>query len=419
MQEEKIYFVIDMNTFFASVECAERGLNPFDTLLVVADEASGKSPICLAISPKMKKLGVKNRCRLGDIPARLKYIIAKPRMKKYIEYATEIYGIYLDYIDSSDIHVYSIDECFLDVTDYLKLYNLSARELAKKFIDQIWEKLKIPASVGIGTNLFLAKIALDLVAKNAPDRVFFLDENLFKQRFSRHRPITDFWQISDGIKNRLERLGILTLYDITQADEKVLYDEFGVNAELLIDHAHGQESCTMADIKAYKTKNKSLNHSQILSKGYNVKDALVITREMAQALCYEMQKNSLVTNQIFLELTYEKRSVKNSKARKNLEATTNLSSIIDKAFIMLFNEIARRDELIRKISVSFFNIQDEKFEQYDMFADMKKIKKEKSLSKSILSVQEKFGKNSILKGRDFFENATQRERNQKIGGHSE
>ena len=246
--QQKTYFCIDMKCFYASVECAERGLNPFETNLVVADETRGKNALCLAISPKMKSLGVKNRCRMSEIPPSIKYMVAMPRMKTYIEYAADIYDIYLDYIDPNDIHVYSIDEAFLDVTDYLSLYGKSATEFASFLINEIARRKHIPSTAGIGTNLFLAKVALDITAKKAKSHIGYLDEELFKETLWTHQPITDFWQISSGTANRLARYGIYDMRRIATAPTELMYKVFGVNAELLIDHAFGRESCTIADI---------------------------------------------------------------------------------------------------------------------------------------------------------------------------
>ena len=232
MEDQKIYFVIDMKTFFASVECAERNLNPFETNLVVADESRSKGTVCLAITPKMKALGIRNRCRLYEIPQNIDYIIAKPRMKKYIEYAAKIYEIYLQYIDKNDIHIYSIDECFIDATSYIKFYKTTAKAFAQKLMNEIKDKLKIPSTCGIGTNMFLAKIALDLTAKKTKDGIGFLDEAKFRKELWNHRPITDFWQISTGIAKRLERYGIYDMKGITEIQEDYLYKEFGINAEL-------------------------------------------------------------------------------------------------------------------------------------------------------------------------------------------
>ena len=254
---ERIYLCIDLKTFYASVECVERGLDPFQTNLVVADPSRGKGAICLAISPKLKQQGVRNRCRIFEIPDTIEYITALPRMKLYMQYAADIYGIYLKYISKDDIHVYSIDEAFLDVTEYLKLYEMDAKRLARKLTDDVFDTTGITATVGIGTNLYLAKIALDITAKHTPDHMGYLDEETYKRTLWHHRPLTDFWQVGRGISKRLEKYGFVDMYDVAHAPEKVLYNEFGVNAEYLIDHAHGIEPTTIADIKKYIPKTNS------------------------------------------------------------------------------------------------------------------------------------------------------------------
>ena len=279
-EKQRVYFVIDMKSFFASVECAERGLDAMTTKLVVADKERSETTICLAVSPAMKKLGVKNRCRLYEIPKDIEYEIAPPRMKKYIEYAAEIYGIYLKYIDKSDIHVYSIDECIIDATDYLKIYNLKAKEFAQKLMNEINDKLHIPSSAGIGSNMYLAKIALDITAKHSPDRIGWLTQEKFIKTLWNHKPLTDFWGISTGISTRLAKYGIYDMEGISKADEDLLYKEFGINAELIIDHSNGIEPCLMSDIKDYKGKTKSISSSQILPCNYNFKDAKLVMREM-------------------------------------------------------------------------------------------------------------------------------------------
>ena len=268
MEKQRTYLCIDMKSFFASVECAERGLSPFETNLVVADESRGKGAITLAITPKMKALGVRNRCRLFEIPKNIDYIIALPHMSLYIKYCADIFDIYLDYFSPDDIHQYSIDEAFIDVTDYLSIYKLEPKQLAKKIINEIAERTHIPATCGIGTNLYLAKIALDITAKHCKDHIGMLDEQTFKETLWEHRPITDFWNIANGIATRLARYGIHDMKGVATAPEDLLYRNFGKNAKLLIDHANGKESCTIADIKNYKGKSKSISNSQILFSDY-------------------------------------------------------------------------------------------------------------------------------------------------------
>ena len=416
MPKQRVYFVIDMKSFFASVECAERGLDAMTTNLVVADTERGENTVCLAVSPSLKKLGVKNRCRLYEIPKTIDFIVAPPRMKKYIEYAAEIYGIYLKYIDKNDIHVYSIDECFIDATDYLKMYNLKAKEFAVKLTSEILEKLHIPSSVGIGTNMYLAKIALDITAKHAKDRIGWLNEEKFRQTLWHHKPLTDFWQISDGTASRLAKHGVFDMEGITSANEDNLYKEFGVNAELLIDHAWGRESCEIKDIKGYKSKSKSISSSQILPRNYEYSDAKIVMKEMIQNGCYDLFKYDYVTQHLHIYIGYgNDRS--STKGMVRMKETTNLFSIIGDYAEKLFDKIVDKKKPIRRIGYCFSDLAGIESEQYDFFTDLGKIEKEKKLVRSILQVKEKYGKNSMLKGIDFEKNATQRERNLVIGGH--
>lgn len=418
MAENKIYFVIDMKTFFASVECAERGLNPFETNLVVADESRTKGTVCLAITPKMKSLGIRNRCRLYEIPQDIEYIIAKPRMKKYIEYAANIYEIYLQYIDKNDIHIYSIDECFIDATDYIRFYKTTPKAFALKLMNEIKDKLKIPSTCGIGTNMFLAKIALDLTAKKTKDGIGFLNESKFRNELWTHRPITDFWQISTGIASRLERFGIYDMKGITEIEEDFLYNEFGINAELLIDHAFGKEICEISDIKKYKSKSKSIGSSQILPCNYNFNDAKIILKEMIQNGCYELVKQNYVAQGLHVSIGYGTKKDQIAHGTIRLGALTNLYSIIEEKAVELFNKIVDRNLPIRKIGYTFLNLLPGENEQYDLLTDLSKVEKEKKLTKSVIGIQNRYGKNSLLKGIDLGEKATQKERNNMIGGHN-
>ena len=417
-QKHRVYFVIDMKSFFASVECAERGLDPFETNLVVADESRGVGGICLAVTPKMKEQGVRNRCRLFEIPKDIEYIIAKPQMKKYINYAAEIYGIYLKYIDKNDIHVYSIDECFIDVTDYLKLYNVKAKEFALKLMKEIKETLGVPSTVGMGNNMYLAKIALDITAKHSKDFIGWLTEEKYRKELWHHRPITDFWQISTGIAKRLEKHNIYNMYDLAHADEEMLYKEFGINAELLIDHAWGRESCLIKDIKNYKTKKKSISSMQILHKNYDFKDAKLVMKEMIQFGCYQLYKEGYVTRLIHLIIGYGDKNKELIKGSIRMNETTNLFSFIEGYVDKLYDNLVDPKRAIRRIGYDFCDLKTAEFESYDMFVDIEKIKKEKKLIESMLTLQNKYGLNTILKGIDLYENATQRERNKLIGGHN-
>ena len=417
IDKQRCYFVIDMKSFFASVECAERELDALTTNLIVADSKRSDKTICLAVTPAMKKLGVRNRCRLYEIPKDIEYIIAPPRMKKYIEYASRIYEIYLKYIDKRDIHVYSIDECFLDVTDYLKLYKIKAKDFAIKLINEIKTKIHIPASVGIGTNLYLAKIALDITAKHNKDGIGWLTEEKFKKELWLHEPLTDFWGISKGVSERIKKFGITNMKGITNFDESLLYEEFGVNAELLIDHAWGRESCLMSDIKNYSSKSRSISNSQILPFDYSFKNAKIVFKEIIQEGCYRLVRENFMTAHLNIYIGYGNENRSGSKGSVTMKSMTNLYSQILPYAEKLFSEVANKFEPIRKIGFSFSQLIEDKFQQQNFFVDYKKVNKEKNLVKCILELKDKYGKNSILKALDFQEFATQIERNGQIGGH--
>lgn len=412
------YYVIDMKSFFASVECAELGLDPFKTNLVVADSSRGEGTVCLAITPKMKSLGVKNRCRMFEIPKHIKYKIVKPHMKKYIDYATKIYGIYLKYIDKNDIHVYSIDECFIDATDYLKLYNLSAKQFATKLTREINETLHIPASVGIGTNMYLAKIALDITAKHSHDRIGILTEETYRSTLWHHTPLTDFWQISTGISDRLAKHNIIDMCGIANFNEETLYKEFGINAELLIDHAWGRETCTIADIKNYKSRAKSISSSQILPQNYNFDDAKTVMMEMLQNGCYDLMRQNYVTQNFRIYVGYGDNRGDGAKGTCRMYECTNLYSTIYTYANKLFDDHIDKSRPIRKVGYEFFNLSHENAIQYNLFTDRNKIERETRLVKSVIKLQDKYGKNAVLKGLDLRKNATQKERNTMIGGHN-
>lgn len=416
--ESRTYFCIDMKSFFASVECAERGLNPFETNLVVADKSRGNGAICLAITPKMKSLGAVNRCRLYQIPNTIDYMIAMPRMKKYIEYAADIYEIYLKYIDKEDIHVYSIDEAFLDATDYLKYYNMGAKEFALKLVNEIANTKYIPSTVGIGTNLYLAKIALDITAKKSKDHMGYLNEEIYRETLWRHRPITDFWQIARGISNRLSKYGIFDMQGIAEAPENLMYETFGINAELLIDHAWGRESCTMQDIKSYKTKNKSVSSSQILFEDYPLEKALIVMEEMALNGCQELMKRHQITSHVGIYIGYSKDIIEPTGGSVRMAETTNVFSIIGKYVKELFLESTNRETPIRRLAITFNEVCDEGCEGYDLFTNFDNIEKERRGERVALDIKKKFGKNSIIRALDLKEGATSIIRNKLIGGHN-
>ena len=415
---DRIYLCIDLKSFYASVECAERGLDPFDINLVVADPSRGGGAITLAATPAIKKLGVPSRGRIFEIPKDIEYIIAPPRMSLYMEYSAKIYSIMLKYISPDDIHVYSCDEAFLDVTTYISLYKKSAKQIAQMILNDILEETNITATVGIGTNLYLAKIALDITAKHSPDNMGFLDECIYKQKLWHHQPLTDFWQIGPGTAMRLEMLGITDMYGIAHYNGNVLYKIFGVNAEYLIDHSWGRESCTIADIKAYKPKSNSISNSQILFEDYKTQDAFLVMKEMVDVNVLQLTENHLVTNHISLYIGYSKNVIKPSRGSRKIGITTNSCKLLMEEFVLLFKKIIVKDYPIRQIGISFGNLQDEYYEQYNLFTDLEDIQRERQLQQAIVSIQNKYGKNAVLKGMNYYDKATQRKRNTLIGGHN-
>lgn len=418
MEKQRTYLCIDMKSFFASVECAERGLSPFETNLVVADESRGKGAITLAITPKMKALGVKNRCRLFEIPKNINYIIALPHMSLYIKYCADIFDIYLDYFSPDDIHQYSIDEAFIDITDYLSIYKIEPKQLAKKIINEIAERTHIPATCGIGTNLYLAKIALDITAKHCKDHIGMLDEETFKETLWEHRPITDFWNIAKGTANRLARYGINTMKGIANAPEDLLYRNFGKNAKILIDHANGKETCTIAEIKSYKSKSKSISNSQILFSDYDYDKAHVVIQEMALTGCQRLIREHLIASHVGIFVGYSKDVIPQSGGMIKMADSTNLYSIIREYIDRLYEETISKDYPIRRLGICFSGLADESAEGYDLFTDVEALEKERKLENTVLNIKDRFGKNALLRGLDLKEGATQKERNKLIGGHN-
>lgn len=409
---------IDLKSFFASVECAERGLDPFKVNLVVADPERSEGTVCLAITPAMKSLGIRNRCRMYEIPKDVEFITAKPRMHLYMEYSANIYGIYLKYVSKDDIHIYSIDECFLDVTHYLKLYKLTAKELAKKILDDIFNETKICATVGIGPNLFLTKVALDITAKHVDDHMGFLDEELFKKTIWHHKPITDIWGIGRGIAKRLARFGVEDLYDLAHCDEKLLYKEFGINSELLIDHANGKESCTIEDIHTYKAKSNSISTGQVLFEDYNFEDALLVLVEMVDNLELELIEKHLVTNSISLSISYSKDIIKSTGGSMKLPLYTNSSKVLTQYFEEYYRKTTNPNYPIRRLNISFNNVVDDEFETLSLFTDFEDEEKEFNMQRAVLDIKDKYGKNSIVRGSSLKEKSTARKRNNLIGGHN-
>ncbi len=408
----RTYLVIDLKSFYASVECVERKLDPFKVDLVVADIKRNKGAICLAISPSMKEKGIKNRCRIYEIPKNVKPIIAKPRMKKYIEYSALIYGIYLDYVAKEDIHVYSIDEAFLDVTSYLKMYNMDVITLAKTIISDIKKRTGITATCGIGTNMYLAKIALDILAKHNKDYIGYLDEKLYKELLWDHTPLTDFWQIGRGIQNRLYKHHIKTMREIANCNPKILYKEFGIEAEYLIDHANGMEPMTIKEIKAYKPKSTSISNSQILFRNYNEKEARIIITEMIDNLVLELVKRNLYVNNVSIYI-----SLSNSDHitfSVNVNSSNSYNTILNK--VLNEYDYLVESNIIRKIGISFNDLNNKKYEQLDLFNNIDN--NDYTIEKTMYNIKSKYGKNSILRCISLDENATMMIRNNYIGGHN-
>ena len=468
----KYYVAIDLKSFYASVECIERGLDPFITNLVVADESRTSKTICLAASPAIKTFGIPGRARLFEVEQKIKaanklrqpltgksfninelkenphlaidYIIAKPQMALYMKYSTKIYGIYLRYIAPEDVHIYSVDEVFIDLTDYLKTYNATPHELTLKLIREVLKETGITATAGIGTNLYLAKIAMDIVAKKMPAdkdgvRIAELDEMSYREKLWGHTPLTDFWRVGKGYANKLKAQGILTMGDIARCSveyEELLYKLFGINAELLIDHAWGYEPCTMEAIKSYTPENNSLSSGQVLQEPYSHEKARLIVWEMTDLLVLELVEKNLTTDQIVLDIGYDIENMKNYKGEIhvdhygrtvpkpahgsiNLDKSTSSSKINLNAATTLYDRVANPNLLVRRITVTANRVIDEgeSNEEIVLFSDNSSDEKEKSLQHAVINLKEKFGKNAILKGANLQEGAMTIERNKQVGGH--
>ena len=498
----RIYLCIDLKSFYASVECIERNLDPMTTNLVVADSSRTEKTICLAVSPALRTNGIPGRPRLFEViqkvrtvnedrrrkapGGRLKgesydacalkahpelglaYIVAPPRMALYIEYSTKIYDIYLKYIAPEDIHVYSIDEVFMDITGYLNTYHLTAYELAMRIIRDILHSAGITATVGIGTNMYLAKIAMDIKAKKMlPDkdgvRIAELDEMSYRRELWAHTPLTDFWRVGRGTANKLEANGLYTMgdiarYSLSNFGEEKLYQLFGVNAELLIDHAWGWEPCTIMDVKAYEPENKSIGSGQVLHCPYDFNKAKLIVREMTELLALDLVEKRLVTDQVVLTVGYDIENLKNPEIKKqykggvvtdqygrrvpkhahgtaNIGRWTSSANLIMKAVMDLYEKIVNPKLLVRRVNLSANHVVPEKgveekqdFEQLDLFTDYEALqkkreqeelglKKERAIQEATIELRNKFGKNAILKGTNLQEGATTKDRNRHIGGH--
>lgn len=416
----KTCLCIDLKSFYASVECVERGLDPMTANLVVADPERSEKTVCLAVSPAMKALGVKNRCRVFEIPKGIEYLTAPPRMKKYIDYAAKIYGVYLKYISKDDIYVYSIDEAFIDVTEYLGYYRLSPKEMAEMLMDAVMKEVGVRAACGIGTNLYLAKIALDITAKHSDDFIGVLDEESYRLTLWDHTPLTDFWRIGHGTEKKLNEHGLFTMRDIAQANENTLYRVFGIDAELLIDHAWGREPTKISDIKAYKPKTNCISSGQVLMRDYTKDECRLIIREMMDLICLELAEKDTVTSSVTLYIGYS--NALNSAAAKGTVSFRNPTSSdkeIIPEVISLYDRITDGDKLMRRVNITCGNITaDDGTRQISFFdPDPESDEKNKNLQKAIAAMKKKYGKNSMLKGMNLEAAGTTIERNKQIGGH--
>ena len=418
MNGNKIYLCIDLKSFYASVECVERGWDPLTARLVVADPERSEKTICLAVSPALKQMGVPNRCRVFQIPKEIPYKMAPPRMQLYIDYAAEIYGVYLKYIAKVDIQVYSIDEAFLDVTDYLHLYQMTAVELGRKIMQDILDTTKIPAACGVGTNLYLAKVALDIMAKHETDRIAYLDEARYREKLWKHKPLTDFWRVGRGTVERLSNMGICTMEEIAHARESLLYKAFGIDAELLIDHAWGREPVTIADIKAYRPKNTSFSSGQVLPRDYEYEEGVLVVKEIADLLCLDLVDQCLVTSHISLVIGYSnQKCFEPAKGSTTLRSATSSNRRLLSYVEQLYRRIVRPGAYIRRITLTYTGVMTEDYQQFDLFSDPEETEKDVKAQRAAISIKQRYGRNAILKGMNLEESATTIERNGQIGGH--
>ena len=418
MNGNKIYLCIDLKSFYASVECVERGWDPLTARLVVADPERSEKTICLAVSPALKQMGVPNRCRVFQIPKEIPYKMAPPRMQLYIDYAAEIYGVYLKYIAKEDIQVYSIDEAFLDVTDYLHLYQMTAVELGRKIMQDILDTTGIPAACGVGTNLYLAKVALDILAKHETDRIAYLDEARYREKLWKHKPLTDFWRVGRGTVERLSNMGICTMEEIAHARESLLYKAFGIDAELLIDHAWGREPVTIADIKAYRPKNTSFSSGQVLPRDYEYEEGALVVKEMADLLCLDLVDQGLVTSHISLVIGYSnQKCFEPAKGSTTLRSATSSNRRLLSYVEQLYRRIVRPGAYIRRITLTYTGVMTEDYQQFDLFSNPEETEKDVKAQRAVISIKQRYGRNAILKGMNLEESATTIERNGQIGGH--
>ena len=434
----RTYIAIDLKSFYASVECVDRGLDPLTTKLVVADITRTDKTVCLAVSPALKALGVGGRDRLFRVYKKVprdSFIIAPPRMQKYIDVSTSIFDIYAKYLAPTDIHIYSIDEAFLDVTSYLQTYQMTAHQLARTIIKDVLGHTGITASVGVGENLYLAKVAMDIVAKHLPPdpdgvRIAELTEHSYREKLWTHTPLTDFWRIGPGYSRRLQNLGIYTMGDLARysltASSK-LFKAFGVNAELLIDHAWGYEPTTISDIKNYQAANHCLCSGQVLHRPYNRAETITIIKEMAYNLALDLTEKNLLTDQIILDLGFSDPSRSSfAHASKNLPQSTSSAKIISQAALGIYQKIMPNHATVRRVGITANHIlsnQNNTTEatQLNLFDSSVKTEQETEqalrLQQATLDIQTRYGKNALMLGTNFRPEATMRERNQQIGGH--
>ena len=437
MEKQHYYACIDLKSFYASVECVERDLDPMKTDLVVADIKRTKGTICLAVSPSLKEKGVKNRCRLFQIPNKLleNTIIAPPRMQKYIDYSARIYGVYLGYISKEDIYPYSVDEAFIDLTPYLKLYHKTPREMAKFLMDEVYEKVGVRATAGVGTNMYLAKVALDILAKHADDFIGELTEENFAKKMWDHQPITDFWRIGPGIAKRLAEHRMFSMRDIANADPQVLYRVFGIDAELMIDHAWGREPVTIADVKKYKPKDSSISLGQVLPRDYKAEETGLVVREMMREVMLRCAREGKVATSVTLVVVpsyKDKIATMNEhdlrKAENYLSGSAPLLGDAIKVISDLFDKIVDSSKMYRRIYINLNKLTDKNAKaagQKDMFKELFPEEKEaqekedenERIEKAILKIRDKHGKSAIMTAEDLEEAGTTRARNNMIGGH--
>lgn len=414
------YIAIDLKTFYASVECADRGLDPFTTNLVVADPSRGQGTICLAITPAMKALGIRNRCRIHEIPSHVKYLEVRPRMKRYMEVSAQIVALYLKRFSAEDVYVYSVDECLIDAGPYLRLYGKTARELAQELMDDVWEQKRIKATAGVGTNLFLAKVAMDILAKHSPDCIAQLDQEEFFRRIWHHRPITDIWGIGPGTARALERMGALDLVGVTRLEHQRLRNRFGVNAERLIDHAYGRDPCTMADIKGYVPKSHSISQGQVLMRDYRPDEALVVLKEMIEVVTLNLVQKELACGGVALYCRYSWDDLAGPggfSASTKLAAPTDSRQVLQEALLALWEKNIEAGRLVRGLNIGLFGLTRGAATQLSLFDDAQAKEAEHSLSQAEVAIKSKYGAAAIMRGTSLLPCATGQTRANQVGGH--